>query len=305
MQGQKMVVNLRPLSSDHWNIVSDLIIPLIQGTLRQWREAKQVALHQEERSEGAEASPMEVSGPGKSLQVEAEGSGEAPPGKSVLPRQHVIETTQEILERIHALRLQTMHEMGSVRELVRTLAHTLMAEFVRLQLIIGWDLTKSLIALQINLETSSEVLLSDVAKTLNLHPTDPASHQLKVILQGFQQATSLRVNLPLMELQVAREEMEGFLQRHLQEISSQAETWELVEGLTRKMSAHTSRVQDLFSISELAEQEVSLRVNTGLAANQPLEANFFLGILEGMAGSLGLVPPGATYPSVSARVGVS
>ena len=48
-----------------------------------------------------------------SLQVEAEGSGEA------LPRQWVIDTTQEILARIHALCLQTMYEMGSVRELIR------------------------------------------------------------------------------------------------------------------------------------------------------------------------------------------
>ena len=147
MQGQKMAVNLRPLSNDHWNIVSDLVLPLIQGTLRQQHEAKQAALHQGERSEGAEASPMEVSAPGKSLQVEAEGSGEAPPGRSVLPRQRVIETTQEILACVHALHLQTMHEMGSVRELDWTLAHVLMAEFVRLQLIVGWDLTKSLVAL--------------------------------------------------------------------------------------------------------------------------------------------------------------
>ena len=229
-----------------------------------------MALHQEERSEGAEASPMEGSALGKSLQVEAEGSREAPPGRSVLPRQHVIETMQEILECIHALHLQTTHEMGSVRELDQTLACVLMAKFARLQLVIGRDLTKSLIALRINLETSSEAFLSNVAKTLNLHPTNPVSHRLKAILQGFQQATSLRVNLPLMELQVAWEDMEGFFQCCLQEISSQAETRELVEGLTMKMSAHASRVRDLVSILELAEQEVSLRVNTGLAANQPL-----------------------------------
>ena len=241
-QSPKMAVNLRPPSNDHWNIASDLILPLIQGTLRQRCEAKQAALHQEERSKGAEASLTEGSAAGKSLQVEAEGSREAPPGRSVLPRQCVIETMQEILERVHALRLQTMHEMGSVWELDRTLAHVLMAEFTRLQLVIGQDLTKSLIALQINLETSSEVLLSDVAKTLNLHPTDPVSHRLKAILQGFQQATSLRVNLPLMELQVAQEDIEGFFQCRLQEISSQVETRELVEGLTRKMSAHASRV---------------------------------------------------------------
>ena len=108
-----------------------------------------------------------------------------------------------------------------------------------------------------------------------------------------------------MELQAAWEDMEGFLQCHLQEISSQAETQELVEGLTRKMFAHASRVWDLVSIPELAEQEVSLKVNTGLAANQPLKANFFSGILEGVAGRLGLVPPGVTAPPASARVGVS
>ena len=238
----KMAVNLRPLSCDHWNIASDLVLPLIQGTLRQRCEAKQAALHQEERSEGTEASPTEASAPGKSLQVEAVGSMEAPPGGSFLPRQCVVETMQEILECIHALHLQTMHEMGSVQELERTLAHTLMGEFTRLQLIIGQDLTKSLIALQTSLETSSEAFLSDVAKTLNLHPANPVSHRLKTILQGFQQATSLRVNLPLMELQAAWEDLEGFLQCRLQEISSQDETRELVEGLTRKMSAHTSRV---------------------------------------------------------------
>ena len=175
-QSQKMAVNLRPLSNDHWNLASDLILPLIQGTLQKRREVKQVALHQEERSKGAEGSPMEVSALGKSLQVEAEGSREAPPGGSVLTRQCVIETMQEILEHVHALRLQTTHQMGSVWELDWTLACVLMAEFARLQLVIGWDLTKSLIALRINLETSSEAFLLDVAKTLNLHPTDPASH---------------------------------------------------------------------------------------------------------------------------------
>ena len=151
-----------------------------------------------------------------------------------------------------------MHEMGSVRELDRALARMLMAEFARLQLILGEDLTKSLIALQTDLEASAAALLSDIAKTLNLHPTDPASYQLKAILQKFKQVISLRVNLPLMELQVGRDDTEGFLQCRLQEINSQAESRELIEGLTRKLSAYASRVQELVSVPELAEEEVSL-----------------------------------------------
>ena len=106
-----------------------------------------MAIHQEEGSEGAEASPTETSAPRKSLQVEAEGSGEALPGGG--------DSLQAACDRDDAGNPSTcpcslppdMHDMGSVRELDRTLAHALMAEFVRLQLTIGQDLTRSLIAL--------------------------------------------------------------------------------------------------------------------------------------------------------------
>ena len=80
---------------------------------------------------------------------------------------------------------------------------------------------------------------------------------------------------------------------------------ELIEGLTRKLSAHASRVWELVRVPELAEEEVSHRVIVGLAMDQPLEANFFPGILEGVAGRLGLVPLGVPNPPTSARVGVS
>ena len=104
-----------------------------------------------------------------------------------------------------------MHEMGSVRELDRTLARTLMAEFVRLQLIVGEDLTKSLMALRTDLEASCAALVSDIARTMDLHPDDPTSRQVKAALRKFQQTTSLKVTLPLMELKVAREDMEQFM----------------------------------------------------------------------------------------------
>ena len=39
--------------------------------------------------------------------------------------------------------------------------------------------------------------------------------------------------------------------------------------------------------------------------DQPLEANLFLGILEGVAGRLSLAPPGVTNLPTSARVGMS
>ena len=150
-----------------------------------------------------------------------------------------------------------MHEMAGMWELDQTLARTLLAEALRLHLIIGEDFTKSLIALHTDLEASCEVLMLDIVKTLNLHPDDPASRQVKASLQKFQQATSLKVNLPLMELEAAREDTGDFLQSRLREISSQTESWELIEELSRKMSAHTSRVRELVQVPSLGDPEVS------------------------------------------------
>ena len=143
-------------------------------------------------------SPTEAPAPVESPQLVAGSSGAALPIKTAHHGKQVLETGHKILARIHTI--QAMHEMGSMRELDQTLARTLMAEFTRLQLIIGEDLTKSLIAFCTDLETSCEVLTSDLARTLNLHPDDPVSHQVKAIIQKFQQSTSLKMGLPLMEL---------------------------------------------------------------------------------------------------------
>ena len=43
----------------------------------------------------------------------------------------------------------------------------------------------------------------------------------------------------------------------------------------------------------------------GLVMDQPLKANFFPGILEGLDGRLGLMPPGVADPPTSAKAGMS
>ena len=256
MQDPKMAINLRPPSNDHWNIATDLILPLAVDTLRRWCEAKRVAQGLEGESGGAKVSPTEAPAPRKSPQVVAGSSRAALPTETTNQGEEASETACEILERIHAIRLQTMHEMGSVRELDWTIARTLMAEFVRLQLIIGEDLMKSLVALPTDLETSCEALSSDFARTLNLHSDDPVSPQVKELIQKFQQSISMKVNLPLMELGAAREDMEGFLQRCLHKISSQSESQKIIEELSRTLSVHASRVQEVIQAPGLNELAV-------------------------------------------------
>ena len=55
-QGPKLMITLKPLSMDHWNTASDLVLPVVQDQLRERREAKQAVLHLEEGSEGVEYS---------------------------------------------------------------------------------------------------------------------------------------------------------------------------------------------------------------------------------------------------------
>ena len=82
------------------------------------------------------------------------------------------------------------------------------------------------------------------------------------------------------------------------EISSQSESQKIIEELSWTLSVHASRVQEVIQAPGLNELAV-------LAMDQPLEANFFPGILEGLTRRLGLMPPGVVDPPTSARAGVS
>ena len=305
MQGSKMAINLRPPSSNHWNIVSDLILPLTVDKYRQRREAKRAEQDPEGESAGAEGSPKEAPAPGKAPQVVVGGSKAAFPTETTHQGERALETALDILEHIHAIPLQTIHDMGGMRELEQTVVCTLMAEFVRLQLILGEDLTKSLSALCSELETSSEALSSDLLSVLNLHSGDPVFPWVKELIQKHQQSISMKVNLPLMELEAAREDLGGFLQRCLSELSSHLKSQEMIEELSQTLLTHANRIREAIQVPGIQEPAMFKRVMLGLAVDQPLKAIFFPGILDGLSGRLGLTPPGVVDPPTSARVGVS
>ena len=136
LQGPKMSINLRPPSSEHCNIDSDLILPLMIDTYQQWREAKRAEQDPERESAGAEASPKEVPAPEKAPQVVAGGSKAAFPTETTRQGERDLETTLGIIKCIHALHLQILHEMGGMRELEQAAICTLMAEFAGLQSIL-------------------------------------------------------------------------------------------------------------------------------------------------------------------------
>ena len=242
LQGPKMAINLGPPSSDHWNIDSDLVLPLTIDKYKQQHEAKHTEQDPEGKSAEAEGSPKEAPAPGKAPQVVASGSKAGSPTEATHQGEKALETVLGILERIQALRLQALHDVGGMRELEQAEVCTLMAEFARLQLILGEDLTKSLLALRSELETSSEALSSDLFSVLNLHPGDPAFLRVKELIQKHHQSISMKVNLPLIELKAAREDLGRFLQGGLHSLSSDPRSWEVVEELSRTLSSYAHRV---------------------------------------------------------------
>ena len=180
-----------------------------------------------------------------------------------------------------------------------------MAEFARLQLILGEDLTKSLSALCSELETSSEVLSSDLLSVLNLHSGDLAFPRVKELIQKHHQSISMKVNLPLMELEAAREDLVRFLQGCLHELSSDPKAQEVVEELSWTLSTYANQIREAILVLGIKEPAMFNRVMLGLAVDQPLEAILFPGILDGLSQRLGLMPPGVVDPPTSAREGVS
>ena len=116
-QGQKKALSLKPPSTDHWNIASDLVLPLALDECRQSCKARQVVRGLEGGSKRVKVFPTEAPTPAESPQPLMGSSGAALPIKTTHHGERVLETAHEILAHVYAIRLQAMHEMGSMREL--------------------------------------------------------------------------------------------------------------------------------------------------------------------------------------------
>ena len=171
-QGPKIAIPLRPPFKEHWNIDSNLILSLMMDTYQRQLEAKRAGQDPERGSAGAESSPGETPVPEGAPLAIAGSSQAASPMETTHQGEKDLEATLGAVERIHALRLQIIHDMGSMREVEQAAVRTLMAEFARLQTILCEDLTKSLSALRSELEASSEVLSADILNVLNFCPGD-------------------------------------------------------------------------------------------------------------------------------------
>ena len=208
------------------------------------------------------------------------------------------------MDQVHNLHLETVQEMGLVREVDQALSKSLMVEFLRLKVITGDDLSATLRTWQADMEAAMEKFLRDLDAATQTSMTLPSKNAaVGEALHKYREVARLKLVLPLTQLDVAREEMEKFIQFHLEELQSQQETKNLIGELSSRITDHRGRVRQLLRSEPLRHPEVVPLVLVGMAADRPLKSNFFPGLLEGLLGSLGIAAPGEGNPPTSSREG--
>ena len=128
---------------------------------------------------------------------------------------------------------------------------------------------------------------------------------MRVALHTFKDLVRLKLALPLAQVDAAREDMERFLHHCLEELHSQRDMRNLIDSLSQRIATHQSRVHQIVYSEPLENIEVTLWVLLGVAADQPVERNFFPGISEGLLGRLGIAAPGEKNPPTSAKEGAA
>ena len=224
--------------------------------------------------------------------------------KAAPSRERTLQMARSILDQAHALQIQSMGDLGRIRELDRMLAGTLMAEFSRVQLIVQEDVGKSLVALRSDLLATCSAFIADVGRVMDVPLADPRLALLEASLERFRRQASLKFDLPLAEMDAAAVDITAFMNACLQELSSRSELPDLIGEAARLMDRHNDRVWELVRNPDLGLSDVYSRVLVGLLAQQPIEADLFPGILEGLAGNLGLSPAGTVNPPRSRQEGV-
>ena len=298
-EAPQITVALSAANPHHWNIVNDPIFPSCLDIFKARHEASLAS--EAATSTGGASSRGESSTPTQELPL---ATWPQPPPTPTLGWQEVDTSVAEVMDQVHDLHLQLVQEMGFIRGMDQALSKSLMVEFLRLKVIIGDDLSGTLGTWQANMEAATDKFLRDLDAVTQTSTTLPSKNAaVGVALCQFRAAAQLRVALPLTRLDEAREEMEKFIQSRLRELRSQQEIKNLIGELSSKITDHRGRVRQLLRSEPLRHPEVVPLILVGLAADRPLESNFFPGLLEGLLGSLGIAASGEGNPPTSSREG--
>ena len=259
----KLLVTLSAADDNHWNIGNDPIFPSCLAKFRTRHKASQAS--------GATKSTRRHGIHGESFTSTHELPFPAipqPPFTPTLGWHEVDEKVTDIMDQLHNLHLKTVQEMGFIQAVDQAMAKSIMVEFLRLRLITGDNLGTTLRTWHADMEATTEEFLRDLDSAAQTSTTLPSKNAaIEAALYKYQELAKLQLALSLVQLDATREEMERFIQHHLEELQSQQEMRHLVVELSSKIMAHQSRVCQVLCSEPLKHTKVAQLIMVGMAAD--------------------------------------
>ena len=211
-EAPQITVPLSVADPRHWNIMNDPIFPDCLDIFK--------VRHEASLASGAATPTGGASSRGESPTSAQEFPHMTQPPAVLTPGWQEVEArVTGALDQVHDLHLQTVQEMGFIREIDQALAKSLLVEFLRLRALTGDDLSKLLQTWQANMEGATDKLLRDLDAATQTSTTLPSKNgAVGVALCQFREATQLRLVLPLTHLDEAQEEIEKFIRFRLEEL---------------------------------------------------------------------------------------
>ena len=285
----------------HWNVANDLVYPACLEVFRRRHESSQGP-----QGNGSAKGSGTGGGSPTRVMTPLSTTSSQPLPTPALGSHEIREIVRETLDQVYALHLEALQEMGFIQEVDRALAKSIMVEFIRLQLIVGDGLNTSLWAMHADLEATVTDLMRDMDIAVQNSTALPSKNPtIGVALHRFVGLVKLKLALPLAQVDAAQEDMERFLHHHLEELHSQTDMKNLIDNLSLRVAAHQSRARQIMLGKPMENTEVLQWMILGVAVDQPVESNFFPGILEGLLGRLSITAHGEMNPPTSAKEGVA
>ena len=195
---------------------------------------------------------------------------------------------EEAMKKICSLHLQAIYNAGAVRQVDRILAELLMAQFTRVNQMMGADLNTSLQEFFTVIEMSGGILLEELKTALGPTVSNMVPYNLQRVVESHNSRLYMSVTKVLVFLDCAKLEGRDFLEDLVKSLQTDEELKKLLTALSKQISAFEDHIWSLALSKELAEEEVALCVNLALMATRPVMGNCFNRVLEGLVGSLGI-----------------
>ena len=183
----------------HWNVTNDPIYPACLEGFRRRHESSQAS----QANKSAERSGTGGESPTCAMTPPSTTSSQ-PLFTPTLGAPEIRGIIHDTLDQVYALCLKTLQEMGFIREVDTALAKSIMAEILRLQLIVGNDLNTSLWAMHADLEATADELVRDMDIAVQNSTALPSENPtIGVALHRFMDLVRLKLALPLAQVDAA------------------------------------------------------------------------------------------------------